>query len=486
GRAWLSDDSATGGSGGDGGYGESTAGAPGGAGGQAGLGVTPGQPGAGGKGGAAGASGGGGNGGDGGDGSGGAVYNSGTLSVTSQTGTLFADDDAAGGAGVAGSPGTDGAAGGYGGQGGFAADDSQGATPQDPGGDGGDGGTGGDGGDGGNGGNGGAASGGALCSETAFAASGLMYLDDLASGGGQGAGGAPGAAGAGGAGGAGQAKAGKNGMAGMMGSAGSAGTDGGAGQGAHPDACLRSTLQPVTVNTTSLPSGTVGSAYSATLRASGGTAPYHYSIASGSLPPGLALSGATISGKPTAAGSYPMTIEATESSSPQIQGFKALTLTVAAGSTSSTQTTSTQATAQTTTTTSTGTTPALPGPGRLGASRPKTSGEVVHQTVSCSGTGDCHITVQLSVTETLLGNKLVALGARHKKTKRVVVIGHTSVTLVPGAEKTVTLKPNGAGLKLLAKHRRVRAALTDTEAGSTARSGYTVTLTRSKAKKKKS
>ncbi len=58
---------------------------------------------------------------------------------------------------------------------------------------------------------------------------------------------------------------------------------------------------PVAVVTTSLPPATVGSPYSATLSASGGTPPYSWSVTSGSLPPGLSLSpSGKIAGTPTA------------------------------------------------------------------------------------------------------------------------------------------------------------------------------------------
>jgi len=58
----------------------------------------------------------------------------------------------------------------------------------------------------------------------------------------------------------------------------------------------------------------VGTPYSATLAATGGTAPYKYSIASGTLPPGLTLNPDTgiISGTPTTAGTYSFTSQVTD------------------------------------------------------------------------------------------------------------------------------------------------------------------------------
>jgi hypothetical protein len=55
----------------------------------------------------------------------------------------------------------------------------------------------------------------------------------------------------------------------------------------------------VTVTTASLPNGTAGVGYSATLAASGGTPPYTWSVTSGALPAVLALSGGVISGIPS-------------------------------------------------------------------------------------------------------------------------------------------------------------------------------------------
>jgi Putative Ig domain len=73
----------------------------------------------------------------------------------------------------------------------------------------------------------------------------------------------------------------------------------------------------VVISTTAPPSGTVGTAYSTTLTASGGTTPYSWTLASGTLPVGLSLSkGGTISGTPTAVGVYNFTVQVTDSSSP--------------------------------------------------------------------------------------------------------------------------------------------------------------------------
>jgi hypothetical protein len=70
----------------------------------------------------------------------------------------------------------------------------------------------------------------------------------------------------------------------------------------------------VTLTPALLPAGMVGAGYGVALSASGGTSPYLYAIVSGGLPPGIAFSGGVFSGAPTAAGLYPVTIKATDSS----------------------------------------------------------------------------------------------------------------------------------------------------------------------------
>jgi hypothetical protein len=67
-----------------------------------------------------------------------------------------------------------------------------------------------------------------------------------------------------------------------------------------------------TITTTTLPGGTVGTAYSATVAATG-TGTITRSIVSGTLPTGLSIAGTTgvISGTPTLAGGYAFTVRAT-------------------------------------------------------------------------------------------------------------------------------------------------------------------------------
>lgn len=64
-----------------------------------------------------------------------------------------------------------------------------------------------------------------------------------------------------------------------------------------------------------LPNGTVGTAYSQRLAASGGTPPYAWSVSLGTLPAGLTLNAGSgvISGTPTAAGSTTFAVHVADS-----------------------------------------------------------------------------------------------------------------------------------------------------------------------------
>jgi len=86
-------------------------------------------------------------------------------------------------------------------------------------------------------------------------------------------------------------------------------------------------LNNLVVSTNELPSGTSGTAYQATLMASGGTPSYSWSILSGSLPPGLNLSsGGVISGTPSAAGAWSFEVQVDDSSSDTANATLPLTI----------------------------------------------------------------------------------------------------------------------------------------------------------------
>src|SRR5881296_1658512 len=75
-------------------------------------------------------------------------------------------------------------------------------------------------------------------------------------------------------------------------------------------------VSPLQITSSQLPGGTVSSAYSATLSASGGTSPYSWSVSSGTLPTGLSLSSSgALSGTPTVAGSFPFTVAVKDAAS---------------------------------------------------------------------------------------------------------------------------------------------------------------------------
>jgi hypothetical protein len=91
-----------------------------------------------------------------------------------------------------------------------------------------------------------------------------------------------------------------------------------------------STPTPLSLSTSSLPQGQAGSNYSVTLAATGGTSPYHWALANGTLPPGLTLTaGGAITGTPTAAASAALDLQVTDSGSPAQSSTRSLSLIIA-------------------------------------------------------------------------------------------------------------------------------------------------------------
>jgi|WetSurMetagenome_2_1015567.scaffolds.fasta_scaffold10127_3 hypothetical protein len=97
------------------------------------------------------------------------------------------------------------------------------------------------------------------------------------------------------------------------------------------DITLGGSICPViTLSPSSLPSGTVGAAYSQAITAAGGAAPYTYTKTAGTLPSGLSLSsGGVLSGTPTTQGTFAFTVTAADAHS--CMGTMAHSVTVGSG-----------------------------------------------------------------------------------------------------------------------------------------------------------
>jgi hypothetical protein len=87
---------------------------------------------------------------------------------------------------------------------------------------------------------------------------------------------------------------------------------------------------PLSISPASAPSGTVGFAYNLALNATGGQAPYNWSVTSGAIPAGLTLDASTgvLSGVPAATGTSNFTVQAMDSSVPARTGSMPFTLAV--------------------------------------------------------------------------------------------------------------------------------------------------------------
>jgi large repetitive protein len=87
-------------------------------------------------------------------------------------------------------------------------------------------------------------------------------------------------------------------------------------------------IPTLTLSSSPLPAATAETAYSRTLTASGGTAPYTYAVTSGALPAGMSLNPTTgaLSGTPTAAGSFNFTVTVTDHSGSEVMAAYSLTV----------------------------------------------------------------------------------------------------------------------------------------------------------------
>ena len=89
----------------------------------------------------------------------------------------------------------------------------------------------------------------------------------------------------------------------------------------------------IAISPTSLPAGQVGSAYNQTLTATGGTAPYQWTVTSvggNTLPSGLILHSTTgvLDGVPTQAGTFTFTVQARDAASSPMSGSRSYTVVI--------------------------------------------------------------------------------------------------------------------------------------------------------------
>jgi hypothetical protein len=86
---------------------------------------------------------------------------------------------------------------------------------------------------------------------------------------------------------------------------------------------------PLVLPSATLPAATLGTAYAASLQASGGTPPYSFGVTGGGLPPGISLSsGGALAGTPTAYGSYNFSVTVSDSSQPALTATTSFNITV--------------------------------------------------------------------------------------------------------------------------------------------------------------
>jgi hypothetical protein len=209
------------------------------------------------------------------------------------------------------------------------------------------------------------------------------------------------------------------------------------------------TPSTLTIATTSLAAGKNGSSYSTTLSATGGTPGYTWSIASGSLPAGLTLSGAgQISGTPTGSGTATFTVAVQDSASPAQKASAQESITVSAASSTLTITSTSLGAAQTgnsysTTLSASGGTPGYTwtvSAGTLPAGLTMSSAGVISGTPTATGSSNFTVTVtdSSSTAQTASASESIAVAVPQLTITTSFLSSGTS-----GAAYTATLGANG-------------------------------------------
>jgi hypothetical protein len=109
------------------------------------------------------------------------------------------------------------------------------------------------------------------------------------------------------------------------------------------------------------------------------------------------------------------------------------------------------------------------------------SGTTASAPLECAGSSgaSCTITLTMSVTEKLMGGKILAISSAERKaktTRRTVIVGKKTISIGVGQRETVNVNLNAAGMHLLATHHKLSVRLKATQATS----GGTALLTSQK------
>ena len=180
------------------------------------------------------------------------------------------------------------------------------------------------------------------------------------------------------------------------------------------------------------PSGIVGAAYSTSLQATGGTSPYTFSVYSGSLPSGLALSPTSgiISGTPTTSGASTFTAEVQDASGLKATASFNITITAATGALTLTNS-------------------MLPN-GTVGVPYSATisvaGGTAPYSCVFTAGTLPAGLSLSgcvVSGTPTVAGTANLTVKATDSSNPAATVSGPESITIVPAPALTITSPPDG-------------------------------------------
>lgn len=154
---------------------------------------------------------------------------------------------------------------------------------------------------------------------------------------------------------------------------------------------------------------------------------------------------------------------------------------VAASTPTTVATTGTTATTTTTTTTATTATTGTTSHPTVALRSAKVSGSTVTLSLACPAAASqaCKVSIVLSIVETVKRGRVIAIRPARSApvtTHKTIVVGRATVTIGAGHTKTVKVKLNSAGRKLVKSARKLRAKLSLSR-GRTVTTTKTVTFT---------